>query len=70
MAQDEAERLEFQQDVLNRVFDGRLVLPQVDQPHRILDCGYGAGSWAVQVADQYPNCEVALPCMSNSNDRD
>ena len=24
------------------------------------DCGYGSASWAVEVAEQYPECEVSL----------
>ena len=56
--QEEAERLEFQHQVLNRVFDNRLIFPPVPRLRRILDCGYGAGSWAVDVAERHPDCEV------------
>ncbi|KAJ9301648.1 hypothetical protein DTO217A2_7561 [Paecilomyces variotii] len=55
---DEAERLELQHRVFNRVFDDRLIFPPIRRPTRILDCGYGAGAWAVEVAEQYPNCEM------------
>ncbi|OJJ46766.1 hypothetical protein ASPZODRAFT_66834 [Penicilliopsis zonata CBS 506.65] len=54
----EAERLDIQHRVLNRVFDGRLIFPPVPRPKRILDCGYGSGAWAVDVAEQHPECEV------------
>lgn len=57
--QDEAERLELQQRVFNKVFDDRLIFPPIRRPRRILDCGYGAGAWAVEVAEQHPNCEVS-----------
>ncbi|KAL2217874.1 S-adenosyl-L-methionine-dependent methyltransferase [Thermoascus aurantiacus ATCC 26904] len=55
---DEAERLELQHQIFNRVFDDRLIFPPIPKPRRILDCGYGAGAWAVDVAERYPNCEV------------
>ena len=57
-SQDEAERLEIQHRVFQRVFDDRLVFPPIPRLRRTLDCGYGAGSWAVEAAEQYPNCEV------------
>lgn len=56
--QEEAERLESQHQVFNRVFDNRLIFPPVPRLRRILDCGYGAGSWAVDVAERHPDCEV------------
>ncbi|KAK2759516.1 hypothetical protein FQN54_002995 [Arachnomyces sp. PD_36] len=55
---DEAERLELQQRVFNKVFDDRLIFPPVSQPKKVLDCGYGSGAWAVEVAEEYPGCEV------------
>ncbi|KAL4897926.1 S-adenosyl-L-methionine-dependent methyltransferase [Aspergillus ambiguus] len=56
--EEEADRLEIQHQVLNRVFDNRLIFPPVPRLQRILDCGYGAGSWAVDAAERYPDCEV------------
>lgn len=44
--------------VLCRLFDGRLIFPPVNEPKRILDCGFGAGDWALDVARAYPDCEV------------
>ncbi|PYI13701.1 S-adenosyl-L-methionine-dependent methyltransferase, partial [Aspergillus japonicus CBS 114.51] len=57
---DEVERLELQHQVFNKVFDDRLIFPPLpsDNPERILDCGHGTGAWAVEVAEQYPQCEV------------
>ncbi|OJD18813.1 hypothetical protein AJ78_01220 [Emergomyces pasteurianus Ep9510] len=55
---DEIERLELQHRVLSKVFDNRLVFPPVHSLRRVLDCGYGNGAWAVEVAEQYPACEV------------
>lgn len=54
------------------VFDNRLVFPPVSRPKMILECGFGAGDWSVDVAEQYPDAEVrihvllvqALPSLS------
>jgi len=46
--------------VLQRVFDDRLIFPPISSPRRILDCGYGTGHWAMQVALQYPRCQVCF----------
>ncbi|KAI9371489.1 S-adenosyl-L-methionine-dependent methyltransferase [Aspergillus egyptiacus] len=55
---DEAERQELQHRVLGRVFDNRLVFPPIPRLRRVLDCGYGTGCWAVDVAEQNPESEV------------
>ncbi|EAQ88176.1 hypothetical protein CHGG_04795 [Chaetomium globosum CBS 148.51] len=41
----------------NREFQ-RLIFPPVPRPRRILECGSGSGAWAMEVAEQYPECEV------------
>lgn len=56
--QEEAERLEHQNRVFNLIFDGRLIFPPLHGLRNVLDCGYGSASWAVEVAESYPNCEV------------
>ncbi|KAL8803693.1 MAG: hypothetical protein Q9182_003025 [Xanthomendoza sp. 2 TL-2023] len=56
--EEEAERLESQHRVLNIVFDGRLFFPPVGRIRSVLDCGYGAASWAAEVADNDPECTV------------
>ncbi|PSS25646.1 hypothetical protein M430DRAFT_48081 [Amorphotheca resinae ATCC 22711] len=56
--EDEIERLHIMHDVLSRTFDGRLIFPPLPRPRRILDCGYGTASWASEVAEQHPRCEV------------
>ncbi|KAK0710274.1 S-adenosyl-L-methionine-dependent methyltransferase [Lasiosphaeria miniovina] len=56
--EDEVERLSYMHRVFEAMFDNRLIFPPVPRPRRILDCGYGCGSWAIGVAEQYPNCEV------------
>ncbi|RHZ64030.1 hypothetical protein CDV55_102456 [Aspergillus turcosus] len=55
---EEAERLDLQHRVFSRIFDSRLIFPPIPRLRRVLDCGYGAGSWAVDVATQYPDCKV------------
>ncbi|KAH2924584.1 hypothetical protein KXW15_003953 [Aspergillus fumigatus] len=55
---EEAERLDLQHRVFVRIFDSRLIFPPIPRLRRVIDCGYGAGSWAVDVATQYPDCRV------------
>ncbi|KAI9054724.1 hypothetical protein LZ554_001875 [Drepanopeziza brunnea f. sp. 'monogermtubi'] len=55
---EEIERLNIFHNVLGRVFDGRIIVPPLSRPRRILDCGYGTGAWACEVAEQHPRCEV------------
>lgn len=37
---------------------GRLIIPRFNALRRVLDCGTGNGCWAIEVAQNYPNCEV------------
>jgi hypothetical protein len=53
-------RLETQHDVLLRICGNKLFFPRIDNPQKILDCGYGRGDWAVAVAEEYQDCEVRL----------
>lgn len=55
---EEAYRLETQHRIFNLVFDGRLIFPPVTSLRKVLDCGYGAASWTVDLAESYPDCEV------------
>lgn len=56
--QDEIERLIAQHQLLDMVFDGRLIFPPVTNVRNVLDCGYGAASWAIEVADTHPESRV------------
>ncbi|OGE53513.1 hypothetical protein PENARI_c007G04567 [Penicillium arizonense] len=56
--EEEAERLEDEQQVFQRIFDNRLIFPPIRRLRRVLDCGHGSASWAVEVAEQNPSCEV------------
>ena len=44
--------------MLDTVFDGRLIFPPVAAVGDVLDCGYGAASWAIDVAENYPDATV------------
>jgi ubiquinone/menaquinone biosynthesis C-methylase UbiE len=45
--------------VFHILFDRRLIFPSpIPPPRRILDCGFGSASWAIEVADTYERCEV------------
>ncbi|KAG0133499.1 S-adenosyl-L-methionine-dependent methyltransferase [Tuber indicum] len=54
----ERERQEAQHEIFKLVFDRKLIFPPVHNPGKILDCGYGSGSWATDVAMKYPHCDV------------
>ncbi|KAL2046992.1 hypothetical protein N7G274_001010 [Stereocaulon virgatum] len=54
----EIERLEAQHRVFSLMFDGKLIFPPMTKVENVLDCGYGSASWAIEVAEQYPDCEV------------
>ncbi|KAI1497697.1 S-adenosyl-L-methionine-dependent methyltransferase [Biscogniauxia marginata] len=56
--EDETIRLRIQHEVLSMMFDRRLIFPPISSLKRILDCGFGTGSWAFQVAWENPRCEV------------
>ena len=62
--QEEAYRLETQHRMFNLVFDGRLIFPPVTGPKSVLDCGYGAASWAVELAERFPDCHASLCLMT------
>ncbi|KMU73745.1 hypothetical protein CISG_03795 [Coccidioides immitis RMSCC 3703] len=55
---EEIDRLDLQHRVLSGVFDHRLIFPPVESLDKVLDCGYGSGAWAVEVAEQYETCDV------------
>lgn len=44
--------------VLSIVFENSLIFPPITRPRRILECGFGVGDWAIEVAEQHPSCEV------------
>ncbi|KAF2733005.1 S-adenosyl-L-methionine-dependent methyltransferase [Polyplosphaeria fusca] len=54
----EEDRLTAQHELLERLCGDRLWYPRIENPRKILDCGYGRGDWAVAVAEEYTDCEV------------
>ncbi|KAK1997155.1 UMTA methyltransferase [Colletotrichum falcatum] len=58
MDEDEVERLQIMHAVLSIVFENQLLFPPITRPRRILECGFGTGDWALEVAQQHPSCEV------------
>lgn len=58
--QAEIERLEAQHRVFSLMFDGKLIFPPMTRVENVLDCGYGSASWAIEVAELYPDCEVRI----------
>jgi len=51
--------------LFNLLFDNRLIFPPIPNPRRILECGSGSASWAIEVAEQYPECEVGGPLSAS-----
>lgn len=64
--QEEIDRLTDQHQILHLVFDEKLIFPPVQRLTDVLDCGYGAASWAVEVADSYPLCKVNMADLASS----
>ncbi|KAK4231279.1 S-adenosyl-L-methionine-dependent methyltransferase, partial [Podospora fimiseda] len=58
--EDEVERLVYQHQVFNMIFENRSIFPPIPRPRRILECGSGSGAWAIQVAEEFPECEERL----------
>lgn len=63
--QEEIDRLTDQHQLFHLVFDGKLIFPPVHKLRDVLDCGYGAASWAVEVADSYPLCRVNMAGLAS-----
>ncbi|KAL6691820.1 S-adenosyl-L-methionine-dependent methyltransferase [Trichoderma pleuroticola] len=56
--EEEMTRLGEMHSMLRTVFDNRLIFPPVSRPQKILECGFGAADWAIDVAEHYPDAEV------------
>ncbi|KAK6065970.1 methyltransferase domain-containing protein [Seiridium cupressi] len=41
-----------------QVLDWKLFLAPIDRPNRVLDLGTGTGIWAIEFADQNPECDI------------
>lgn len=51
--------METQHNLFLRISGNRLYFPKVENPRKILECGYGRGEWAVAVAEAFEECEVS-----------
>ncbi|KAJ4157833.1 hypothetical protein NW754_009483 [Fusarium falciforme] len=59
LMQTENERLDIQHHLFALTFEGRLHAAPLTQPlRRALDAGCGTGIWAIDFADEHPECEV------------
>lgn len=56
--QREADRLDLQHHILRMTYGNRLYFAPVKDPRRCIDIGTGTGIWAVDFADDHPECEV------------
>ncbi|KAI9483785.1 MAG: S-adenosyl-L-methionine-dependent methyltransferase [Benjaminiella poitrasii] len=56
-AEKERDRQTRQHYVLKQVFNGNIHV-QLNNPKRILDSACGVGLWSIEMAQEYPNCQV------------
>ena len=52
--------LHIQHNLVKGIARDSLIYPPVGRLHKVLDLGYGTGSWAIEVANDYPGAEVSL----------
>lgn len=56
--QREADRLDLQHHLLRITYANKLFFAPLVNPRRVLDVGTGTGIWAVDFADDFPDCQV------------
>jgi ubiquinone/menaquinone biosynthesis C-methylase UbiE len=56
--QREANRLDLQHHLFAKTFGNRLYFAPLNEPRNALDIGTGTGIWAIEFADEFPNCHV------------
>ncbi|KAF1822318.1 S-adenosyl-L-methionine-dependent methyltransferase [Dissoconium aciculare CBS 342.82] len=54
----EANRLDLQHHLFAKTFGNRLYFAPLHNPRNALDVGTGTGIWAIEFADEFPNCQV------------
>ncbi|KAK0650642.1 Secondary metabolism regulator laeA [Lasiodiplodia hormozganensis] len=64
----EEQRLENQHQILQYLFEGRLFFPPIQHPKKVLDCGYGRGNWALEMAQTYPDSEITAVDVYPTNE--
>ncbi|KAH9906372.1 S-adenosyl-L-methionine-dependent methyltransferase [Xylariomycetidae sp. FL2044] len=67
--EDEQVRLQLINQVYLKTFDGELSLVPLESPTHILDVGTAVGEWAIDIAEQFPDCEVTGTDISNIFER-
>lgn len=56
--EQELNRMDIEHQNQRLQLDGRLHLCPLNDPREILDIGCGSGIWAIDMADEYPACQV------------
>nr|POE74527.1 putative methyltransferase tdie [Quercus suber] len=54
----EADRLDLQHHILQLTYGNNLHFAPLNNPKHAIDVGTGTGIWAVDFADEYPDCQV------------
>ncbi|RKP25881.1 S-adenosyl-L-methionine-dependent methyltransferase [Syncephalis pseudoplumigaleata] len=61
---DEADRMDTLHYMLRFMLSGNYAA-SIDHPRRMLDVGAGTGTWALEMAAEYPQCEITGIDISN-----
>jgi ubiquinone/menaquinone biosynthesis C-methylase UbiE len=60
----EIERLDFQYEILKYAFHDRNYFAPLENPEHMLDIGTGSGRWAIEMGDEFPDCEIQATDLS------
>jgi len=52
------EQLDINHHLLTLALDNKLYLAPLEKPAKVLDIGTGTGIWAIDFADEFPECQV------------
>jgi len=70
---EEETRLRDQHEMVKLIFhdwpNHHLHPDFIGEPRRVLDCGFGTGDWAYDLADYDPDCQVSYSPARLSKDR-
>lgn len=56
--EEELNRMDIEHHNQKLQLDGKLHLCPLENPKEVLDIGTGTGIWCIDMADEYPECEV------------